>query len=555
MVIVKLLPDSMSAHASHRQTTSVLRRFTAFAALMAGIVISPAAHAAGGAPVIVTQPQNQIAFGGSNATFSVGATGSNLHYQWYVGGTNAISGATAPSLTVTGLEGSQSYNLSVTITNQAGPTNSSNATLTVLTVLTGPVNPYTAGTLGYDLFQGTYTLAGSTNKTGSYDPHNSNLGTNSAVWTWPVNLSCVGHASDGYQAVLVASNQLLVCAHYGGEAGQTVTFHDTNGVPWTGVVTKVINVIGDMDIAELSNAAPASIVIPAVLPPDYTNYIAGHSLLGMPAFWLHGNSGHLDFAPVAEVTDASWYGYGTWMDLLHDGHGLYSGTPATGGDSGSPAFMTLNNRPVLLFATTVSGDSGGMFISGLTNWNSLAALGLTNGMNILDLSGYPSQPAAAPAPDYDYLAPPANQVADPGTLAAFTVNIGAFGAPPFACQWQFNGTNLAGATNATLIFESLTNVAGNYSVIVSNALGSLTNHATLTLTGNVPVRILNPVVTNGQFQFGFNTLSNYPYNVQYGDSPTTGTWTTLTNFTGTGSYWQSPPLPVTTQRFYRIGGE
>ena len=218
---------------------------------------------------------------------------------------------------LTDLAGSQVYDLSVTVTNLEGSTNSSNATLTVLTVLTGPVNPYAPGTLGYDLFQGTHTLASSTNKTASYNPNISNLGTNSAVWTWPVNLSCVGYASDGYQSVLIASNKLLACAHYGGEAGQTVTFHDTNGVAWVGVVTNVINVIGDMDIAELSNAAPASIVIPFVLPPDYTNYIAGHSLLGMPAFWLHKNPAHIDYAPVADVEDANWYGYGTWMQLVH----------------------------------------------------------------------------------------------------------------------------------------------------------------------------------------------------------------------------------------------
>jgi hypothetical protein len=171
-----------------------------------------------------------MVFAGSNATFSVSATGENLNYQWYVDGTSAIPGATKASLELTNLEGSQQYDLSVQITNLAGATNSSVAILTVLTVLTGPINPYAQGTLGYDLFQGAYTLAGSTNKIASYNPSGANLGTNSAVWTWPVNLSCAGYSSDGYQSVLITRNKLLVCAHYGGEAGQTVTLHDTNGV-------------------------------------------------------------------------------------------------------------------------------------------------------------------------------------------------------------------------------------------------------------------------------------------------------------------------------------
>ncbi len=483
-------------------------------------------------------------------TFSVSAIGDDLYYQWYVNGTTVIPGATSPSLTLTDLKGSQVYELSVSVTNLAGAVTSSNATLTVLTVLEGPVNPYAPGTLGYDLFQGTYTLTSSTNKTASYDV--TNLGTNSAVWTWPLNLSCVGRASDGYQSVLITSNTLLVCGHYGGEAGQTVTFHDTNGVPWVSVVTNVINVIADMEIAQLSNPAPASIVIPLVLPPDYLNYIAGHSLRGMPAFWLHKNSAHIDYAPVAEVADADWYGYGTWMALLHDGYGLYSGTPATGGDSGSPAFMSWSNNPILLFATTLSPDSAGMFVSGLTNWNSLAALGLTNGMNILDVSGYPLQSAVAPTPDYNYLVPPTNQVASPGTLVTFDVGVCVFQAPPFTYQWQCNGRNLVGATNATLAFEAWPDNVGKYSVIVSNDLGSVTSGATLVVTGTGPVKILAPTVTNGQFQFGFNTISNYTYTVQYEDSLATGTWTTLTNFTGTGSYWQTPLLPLVAQRYYRV---
>ena len=214
--------------------------------------------------------------------------------------------------------------------------------------------------------------------------------------------------------------------------------------------------------------------------------------------------------------------------------------------------MSLSNNPILLFATTLTPDSAGMFVSGLTNWNALAALGLTNGMNILDVSGYPLQSAAPPAPDYNYLIPPANQVANLGTLVTFGVSVCVFDAPPFAYHWRFNGTDLAGATNATLTIRALTKNAGNYSVVVSNELGSLTNTASLVVTSNLPVEIIAPLRTNGQFQFGFNTISNYTYSVQYEDSLASGAWTTLTNFTGAGSYWQSPLLPLVAQRFYRV---
>jgi hypothetical protein len=445
-----------------------LAKITTIAVSLAGTLILPAESQADSPPQIVVQPQNQMVVDGSSAVFSVSATGDGLNYQWYLNGTFAVPGATNDSLALTNVGATQAGEYSVSVTNLSGGLISSNASLTVLMV-TNPIDPYEEGTFGYDLFENTYLLASSTNKTGTFSPPSANLGTNSAVWTWPINLSCVGYASDGYESVLITSDKLLTCAHYGGESGQTVTFHDTNGVAWVGVVTNVINVIADMDIAELSNAAPASIVIPYVLPPDYTNYIANNSLLGMPAFWLHKNTAHIDYVVVNSVLDADLYGYGTWMNLLHNGYGLYSGTSATGGDSGSPAFLSLNNNPILLYATTLSGDTWGMFVSGETNWNSLAARGLTNGMKILDLSGYPLQ-----STQISTLVPPTNQMASPGVEVTFYAGLDVSGAPPFTYQWQFDGTNLAGATNDTLTIQAEPANVGDYTVIVSNALGSVT---------------------------------------------------------------------------------
>jgi hypothetical protein len=80
----------------------------------------------------------------------------------------------------------------------------------------------------------------------------------------------------------------------------------------------------------------------------------------------------------------------------------------------------------------------------------------------------------------------------------------------------------------------------------------VTAGAALTLTSNQLAQILAPVVTHGQFHFGFNTLSNSSYSVQYEDRLASGNWVVLTNFTGTGSYWQTPLLPLVTQRFYRF---
>ena len=79
---------------------------------------------------------------------------------------------------------------------------------------------------------------------------------------------------------------------------------------------------------------------------------------------------------------------------------------------------------------------------------------------------------------------PANQTVFVGGIARFSVV--ATGPLPLTYQWSFNGTNISGATNTSLI---LTNVqlsqAGYYTVLVSNPFGSiLSSNAWLTV--NVP---------------------------------------------------------------------
>jgi hypothetical protein len=83
-------------------------------------------------PSIVSQPQDQTVTEGSNATFSVAASGTApLSYQWNENGSILLA-ATNSSYTVTNAQLGQSGNYySVTITNAIGSTNSTNAYLTV----------------------------------------------------------------------------------------------------------------------------------------------------------------------------------------------------------------------------------------------------------------------------------------------------------------------------------------------------------------------------------------------------------------------------------------
>ncbi len=85
---------------------------------------------------------------------------------------------------------------------------------------------------------------------------------------------------------------------------------------------------------------------------------------------------------------------------------------------------------------------------------------------------------------------PVNQTVLAGNSVTFSV--GATGTAPLSCQWKFNGTNIGGATYTTL---TLTNVqwsqAGNYTVLVTNAYGSI-------LSSNAVLMILAPPVIDSQ---------------------------------------------------------
>src|SRR5262249_5543766 len=80
----------------------------------------------------------------------------------------------------------------------------------------------------------------------------------------------------------------------------------------------------------------------------------------------------------------------------------------------------------------------------------------------------PAGSGAAPA----FINPPVDQSVVAGSTATFNVTVS--GSAPLAYQWRFNGTNLVGATNATLVVPNAQpRNSGPYSVSVFNDAGSV----------------------------------------------------------------------------------
>jgi len=110
--------------------------------------------------------------------------------------------------------------------------------------------------------------------------------------------------------------------------------------------------------------------------------------------------------------------------------------------------------------------------------------------------------------------------------AAMSLPVLAGGTAPLSYQWQVNGANLTDAgditesTNATLSFSDLsTNDAGSYTVVVSNAFGSITSAVAVVSPGVLPSIITQPV---GQTNLLGSTLT---LSVQAGSAqPMTFQW-------------------------------
>ena len=117
---------------------SLLRARTLTRVLLAAMILLPRAGLAASAPSITTQPQNQSVRVGSNAVFTVVASGeAPLVYRWSFNGTNLTNsahagGATSARLTVTNVIAGDAGNYRVVVNNHQGSATSSVATLTVL---------------------------------------------------------------------------------------------------------------------------------------------------------------------------------------------------------------------------------------------------------------------------------------------------------------------------------------------------------------------------------------------------------------------------------------
>jgi len=140
---INIAGATSSAYVVPNGETTNLGVYTVIVSNAFGVILSSRATLAlYPSPFICSEPNDQTVSLGSNATFSVRASGAvPFSYQWQFGGTN-IAGATSSSYTVQHASADDSGSYRVSITNAYGSTNSLPATLVVNLAPSNLIGPF-----------------------------------------------------------------------------------------------------------------------------------------------------------------------------------------------------------------------------------------------------------------------------------------------------------------------------------------------------------------------------------------------------------------------------
>jgi uncharacterized repeat protein (TIGR01451 family) len=386
-------------------------------------------------PTITMQPANVTVNAGQPATFSVTATGTApLHYQWQFGGA-AIAGATNSSYTIANTVFANGGSYSCVVSNNGGSTNSQTATLTVISAPTITMQPENVvvkvgqpatfsvtatGTapLYYQWQFGGGAIAGATNS--SYTITNT---TDADIGS---QFSCVVSNAYGSLTSSVVTLQALLIFNGGFETGD---FTD-----WV--------LGGDHSFTYVDNGS--------VFVPHSGSY---NALMG-------NNTASGTLSQTAATTPGTPYLLSCWFNNSFGDPGL---------------FRVSWNGSMLLNETNpaTTGWTNYQFIVVATQTNTLLQFSFfDNAASFFGLDDVSLQSEANLAPIITVQ--PTNMIVKVGQPAVFSVT--AVGTAPLYYQWLSGTGAIAGATNSSYtIASTVESNSGNYSVVVTNAYGSVTS--------------------------------------------------------------------------------
>jgi hypothetical protein len=460
-------------------------------------------------PVITAQPTNQAVLGGATTTFAATAGGGlPLLYQWLFNGTNLtdggnisgsrtnlteagnIYGSATSILTISNATSGNVGTYSLVVSNAAGVASSSSAGLAIIP--SAPV--ITQQPASQEVFGGaTARLSVAA------------LGNAPIFYHWydnGTNLTDGGNISGSATPTLTISNvsAAAIGTYWAVVSNAVGAVTSTGAVLTVDVIQPGVQLIqnGGFETGNFSSWTEAG---------NFTDCSVGSSSIAVHS----GNYGAL-------LGPAGSLGYLSQTLPTLPGHlyllSLWLDSP----DGLAPnEFLVAWNGTSLFDQTKMAafGWTNLQFYVTATGSNTAVQFGFRDDQSFLGLDDVSVQPVVSADGPPVIVTQPASQVALVSNTVAFGVQ--AFGKLPLLYQWQFNATNIANATNPTLTLTNLaTNQAGNYSVIVSNSLGSITSsNAVLTVLNGKPVLVTFDDLPGSDLLVpnGYNSLnwSNFYY--------------------------------------------
>lgn len=460
------------------------------------------------APRLLAQPESQTVSEGSTVVFSANVAGARpLSYQWTFNHTNAFPGATNSTLTLDDVRLDNSGAYALVVSNAFGLAVSSDAVLTVIGFNDPPTVSLDSPTNGasFGLNVGSVLLLAS-----AADPD----GAVARVEFFADDVLLGADFAAPYQFqwldARVGSHELAAVAW------------DTEGAASTSTVVRITINLTTNSAKLVSAGAVWKYLDTGVdqgtnwrtLGFDDSTWASGPAQLGYgdgdEATVLGYGPSETNRFPTTyfrrafALTDAASFTNAVIRLLRDDGAVVYL----------NEVEIFRSNMPTgaITFATfagsTVSGAAESNFLS-----NAMDSTLLRNGTNLLAVEVHQINTTSSDI-SFDLelqaerrstpliLEQPASLSISRGATATFSVV--AFGTSPLSYQWYFNETNeVPDATNNVLVIESTDlSAAGNYLVIVSNALGSVMSEAAVLIvsdTNRPPVVALSNPPGNAVF--------------------------------------------------------
>jgi autotransporter-associated beta strand protein len=452
-----------------------------------------------GAPSILVQPLDAKGPPGAPATFSIVANGGICSYQWQRFNNGGliwadIAGACADSTTITNALEDNAAQFRCVVSNACGVALSGAAILTVSNAL--PAKPVITSPLEvsavFNQPSFTYQIKASNNPTffNAYLPFDFNILINTTSGL--ISDSSISYVQGSGVSYAEKTGDLLIKIFAGNAAGEdaqmlVVHINPTNApvvssaLVATGMVGQAFTyTIAATNVAATSYSATG-------LPDGLTVNAASGVIAGTPTPAATGTTRVKLGAKNANGTGLAY------LYLTIQGAPAITGQPADLAVAvGQPASFTVTatgDAPLsyqwLLNGTNITGATNAAFTSPTVGLGDAGVYSVvvSNRYNTVTSSNATLMVTASPTAPV-ITAHPADKSVAVGQSASFSVM--ATGTAALNYQWMLNGTNITGATNATLTLSTTATAdAGTYGVRVTNSAGNATSSNAVLVVSDV----------------------------------------------------------------------